>query len=247
IGSVYRIHWRMNVYHGFANFDIQYSPNGAAGFWLNVVSDLPITDTTLGSEFYFEWSVPNMPTTTGRIRVQQDNFFDSTYSDSSSRDFVISVLDTDVDGVPNYQDNCPLTPNEAQADSDGDGVGDVCDLCAGFHDAIDADSDLIPDGCDNCPLDANPGQADINGNGVGDACDTCCDVAGDGNDDGALNIADVTYLIGRIFSGGPAPPCCAAADANADGSVNIADVTYTITHIFSGGPAPSCGPDGGSC
>ena len=36
--------------------------------------------------------------------------------------------DTDDDGVPDSTDNCPLTPNPDQADSDGDGVGDVCDF-----------------------------------------------------------------------------------------------------------------------
>ncbi|MFN2506516.1 MAG: thrombospondin type 3 repeat-containing protein [Acidimicrobiales bacterium] len=35
--------------------------------------------------------------------------------------------DDDRDGVPNTADNCPGAPNPSQADSDGDGVGDVCD------------------------------------------------------------------------------------------------------------------------
>ncbi len=71
---------------------------------------------------------------------------------------------------------------------------------------------------------------------------TCCIVPGDANFDFSANIADVTFLITRIFSSGPAPPCSAAADANADSSVNIADVTFLITRIFDAGPAPVCGP-----
>ncbi len=37
------------------------------------------------------------------------------------------VTDTDGDGVPDGQDNCPLVANPDQADSDLDGVGDACD------------------------------------------------------------------------------------------------------------------------
>lgn len=38
--------------------------------------------------------------------------------------------DSDDDGVPNDEDNCPLDANADQADADGDGKGDVCDDCA---------------------------------------------------------------------------------------------------------------------
>jgi hypothetical protein len=69
----------------------------------------------------------------------------------------------------------------------------------------------------------------------------CCIVAGDANSDGAYNIADVTFLIARIFSGGVAPVCEQAADADGGGAVDIADVTYGIANIFTGGPSPICG------
>lgn len=36
--------------------------------------------------------------------------------------------DTDADSIPDAIDNCPGTPNPDQADSDGDGTGDACDL-----------------------------------------------------------------------------------------------------------------------
>jgi hypothetical protein len=38
-------------------------------------------------------------------------------------------LDTDGDGIPDAEDNCPAVPNLWQEDTDGDGVGDVCDSC----------------------------------------------------------------------------------------------------------------------
>ncbi len=73
---------------------------------------------------------------------------------------------------------------------------------------------------------------------------TCCSVAGDANHDGALNIADVTFGIARIFSSGPAPVCQDEADSNGDNAFNVADVTYSINRIFGGGPAPVCGTTG---
>jgi hypothetical protein len=66
-------------------------------------------------------------------------------------------------------------------------------------------------------------------------------VPGDANNDVKFNIADVTFMIARIFSGGAAPPIPAAADPNADCNVNIADVTFMIARIFSSGPAPQLG------
>lgn len=59
--------------------------------------------------------------------------------------------DTDVDGILDCHDNCPLLPNIAQADLDQDGIGDACD---------------------NCPWAYNPDQLDTDDNGIGDACAT---------------------------------------------------------------------------
>ena len=38
-----------------------------------------------------------------------------------------SQIDTDEDTIPDYLDNCPETANTDQKDTDGDGIGDVCD------------------------------------------------------------------------------------------------------------------------
>lgn len=73
---------------------------------------------------------------------------------------------------------------------------------------------------------------------------SCCETAGDANRSGSVNIADVTFMISRIFSGGPAPCCIDEADANGDNRTNIGDITYLISRIFAGGAAPICGTSG---
>lgn len=71
--------------------------------------------------------------------------------------------DPDGDGIPTAADNCPTVSNPDQRDSDGDGLGDLCDP--------DDDNDGVPDTQDNCPLVKNPDQTDSDGDGLGDACD----------------------------------------------------------------------------
>jgi hypothetical protein len=59
---------------------------------------------------------------------------------------------------------------------------------------------------------------------------------GDLNFDGAVDVADVFYLINHLFAGGSAP--FASGDLNGDRKVDVLDVFYLINHLFAGGPAP---------
>jgi hypothetical protein len=121
---------------------------------------------------------------------------------------VVCITDFDRDGVGNGGDNCPATPNGLnrgtcaigsigqvcvndedcgggpgscnmnQEDTDGDGIGNVCDNCPNDPEN-DVDSDDICGDSDNCPEVANPNQQDADADEVGDACDECTDTDGD--------------------------------------------------------------------
>ena len=80
--------------------------------------------------------------------------------------------DSDSDTILDDVDNCPIVANTDQADSDGNGVGDVCD--------VDTDGDGVSDSIDNCPTMANADQANLDGDSMGDVCDA--DRDGDGFD-----------------------------------------------------------------
>ena len=68
----------------------------------------------------------------------------------------ITLADSDVDGVPNRNDNCASTPNPTQADFDLDLAGDACDP--------DDDNDGLADASDCAPHDlaaGQPGEVDL--------------------------------------------------------------------------------------
>ena len=127
--------------------------------------------------------------------------------------------DSDEDGILDANDNCPLVHNPNQED---------------------ADTDIVGDSCDNCPGSYNPDQIDTDGDGTGDVCDYIC---GDANASGDVDIDDVVFLIGYIFSSGPAPNPIESGDPDCSGEVDIDDVVYLISFVFSGGNPP-CDPDG---
>jgi len=190
---------------------------------------------------------------------------DARFGDEDTFSHPVSLSDYDEDGVGNdgdgdgqyanhrctgggsagCDDNCPGTPNAAQADQDGDLVGDACDNCAsvintnqadtdrdGFGDACDACPGTVggdpgdPDGdgkancVDNCPTVYNPDQLDNDNDGTGNACDPC--------PNSALNDADHDGFCGDVDN------CTsvfnpAQRDTDGDGKGDLCDVCPIVS------------------
>jgi VCBS repeat-containing protein len=100
-------------------------------------------------------------------------------SDLRQFSLVVSMRDSDNDGVPDSSDEFPADANET-VDTDGDGTGDTADA--------DDDGDGVPDTTDGFPHDATE-TVDTDGDGLGDNADTDDDRDGvpDADDPEPLN------------------------------------------------------------
>ncbi|KQC32150.1 cell envelope biogenesis protein OmpA [Nonlabens sp. YIK11] len=106
--------------------------------------------------------------------------------------FAWGAVDTDGDGIPDSQDECPETPGLEQfngcPDSDNDGIKDSEDECpyvfgpAETNGCPDSDGDSVLDKDDKCPetpgLVALMGCPDSDGDGIADGDDECPNEAG---------------------------------------------------------------------
>lgn len=138
--------------------------------------------------------------------------------------------DSDSDGVPDVDDNCPLEANADQSDYDGDGAGDACDADDdndGLTDAeettagtnplnADTDNDTLSDGDEVNIHFTDPLLVDTDADGFGDAVEIAAGTNpgsaasvpngtnGDINNDGVLDAADV--LLASRFALGELVP-----------------------------------------
>jgi hypothetical protein len=106
--------------------------------------DITVTDPSTSST-----TAPDDTTTTTGDTTTGDT--SSGESSSGGESSTTEPADTDMDGHPDPDDNCPFDVNPDQKDSDNDGLGDVCDP--------DKDGDGIPDVGDVFPDDGTkPGS-----------------------------------------------------------------------------------------
>lgn len=124
----------------------------------------------------------------GDTRIQDGDGDGVATVDAGALETFIDFTDDDEDGVPDFQDNCPVTANPDQLDSDEDGKGDACE---------DGDSDGVADPVDNCPLISNTEQLDTDSDGLGDACD---DTDDSGNDNLKNVVEESSAELDRIIA-----------------------------------------------
>jgi hypothetical protein len=136
-----------------------------------------------------------------------DYDFLGTYESSGLPDEADIPGDSDGDTVPDATDNCPLVPNPAQTDTDGDGIGDAC---------ADSDGDGFSDGRETYlgtdPLDACPD----------DPSDAAWPL--DINKDRVITVVgDILSFRGRIGASPGEPNWWQRLDLNGDGMITVTD------------------------
>jgi hypothetical protein len=148
------------------------------------------------------WDACGMPLVIGGAD-EPDHIYQFTIDEPKCKE------DRDQDNIQLSCDNAPNFFNPDQLDTDGDGVGDVIDLCptvpSSAANSADSDKDGVGNECDSCRQTTNqynradgvsidpsllvrnnPQQTDTDEDGIGDVCDNCVTVAncedyGDGN------------------------------------------------------------------
>ncbi len=97
--------------------------------------------------------------------------------------------------------------------------------------AVDLDSD---GDCDLAIANSYPSGVSVLLNLTGEP-GPCCQLAGDVNHDGILDLLDFQYLRDYLHKDGPEPPCFEEADVNGDGEITGADMSCLARYFYSQG------------
>lgn len=187
-GKRIRIRFRYGIAEELLSYSYYSGTSASVGFLVDNISltgvsrlvDCDSVDLANTTSFSFGTSVQGTYFLSARARVWggYPGFDDAV----AHRLDVIDTTDTDDDGVIDFFDNCPLIDNFDQADFDGDGDGDVCD--------IDDDNDGVDDVQDDFPFNAAAsvdndldGMPDTFHETCGNACQSTSGLVEDGDDD----------------------------------------------------------------
>jgi len=175
------------------------SPYSCSEWAIAFGQTLPILDDDNGGNIFSLFGVGYIPHNVviggdGLVIHSQSGFNQNTMVAMIEEGLANLVLDVDADGILDGDDNCPEVHNVQQEDIDGDGAGDLCDLC----------NNLIWTG------------GDIDGNSALNIFDilllvdiilgepntyVCAEEAGDITQDGNINVMDVIGLIQIVIGG----------------------------------------------
>jgi hypothetical protein len=131
------------------------------------------------------------------------------------------LVDADGDGRENNIDNCPLDANADQADLDGDGLGDACDDDADGDVQTNADEEA----CGSDPLDAGSVAPDLDDDDAPD----CVDPDDDG--DGQTDTDELAC------GSDPADASSTSPDFDSDGALDCLDPDDDNDGVEDGGDA----------
>jgi hypothetical protein len=134
--------------------------------------------------------------------------------------------DTDADGRIDASDNCPRHPNASQLDTDGDGIGDVCETPC--NDGVDNDGD----GAIDYPLDA--GCASKDAIREDPTCQDGIDNDGDWWIDGPVDVGCAGVAATRED-----PACADGIDNDGDGKLDF-DGGRSLGAVNPTAPDPDC-------
>ncbi len=144
------------------------------------------------------------------VLIQWPSGHTDTLLDVDPNQFLIVLegqsLDLDGDGILGSDDNCPLDFNPGQEDTDGDGLGNVCDICCGIYAAGKA-------GNTNCSENGKLTLSDVTNliDRVYISKHTlCCEASGNtnGSPDCKMTLSDITVLIDAIYISKTPPADC---------------------------------------